>query len=63
MMFRVSYTRQAYVRTFMKDDLDHPDLRSHLPQRFAYQLHFTEPTIPFFRVPSQRTHRAGGVGK
>ena len=50
MMFRVFYTRQAYVRTLMKDDLDLPDLRSHRPQRSANELHSTEPTSPFLRV-------------
>ena len=54
MMFYVFYTRQAYVRAFMKDHLDHPDLRSHRHQRSADELYLTGQTTPFLRVSSYR---------
>jgi len=42
MMLHVFYTRQAYVRTFMKDILDHPDLQNHRSRRFTNEFHLTE---------------------
>jgi hypothetical protein len=54
-MFHVFYTRQAYVRTFMKDNLDLPDLRSHRSRPFANELHLTEPTNPSLHVSSYCT--------
>ena len=48
MMFRVFYTRQAYVRTFMKDILNHPELETHRSQRFANEFHLIELTNLIF---------------
>ena len=48
MMFRVFHTRQAYVRTFMKDISTNPDLQNHRFQHFANEFHFTELTNLLF---------------
>jgi len=48
MMFHVFYTRQAYVRTFMKDTFYNADLQNHQSQHLANKFHHTGPTDPRF---------------
>ena len=55
MMSHVFYTRQAYVRIFMKDILDYPDPQlNHRPRRFANELR-TELSQSSFHPRPNRT--------
>jgi hypothetical protein len=48
MMFHVFYTRQAYVRTIVKDTIYHTDLQNHPSQQFADEFHLAELTDLLF---------------